>query len=55
MEGFVQSIWKDLGIDKIIRVAKGLFLMRFLVHKAREKTFDINGFMFDKKPFILKP
>lgn len=48
---FVKRIWKDLGIDKIIMVAKGVFLVRFLEHEAREKAFDMIGFIFDNKTF----
>lgn len=31
IEGYACRIWKDLGIDKIGMVAKGVFLVRFKV------------------------
>jgi hypothetical protein len=55
LDGYVRRIWKDLGINKVVMVAKGVFLLRFMEQNAREKACEMNGFMFDKKPFIVKP
>ena len=54
MEGYVKRIWKDLNIDKFVMVAKGVNLVRFLEQQDRVKACDMNGFMFDKRPFIVK-
>ena len=29
MQGFIKRIWKNLDIDKIVQVRKGVFLIRF--------------------------
>lgn len=55
LDGYVRCIWKDLGIDKVVMVAKGVLLVRFMEQQAHEKAVEMNGFMFDKKPFIVKP
>ena len=36
-------------------VVKGVYLVRFLEQQDRVKACDMNEFMFDKKPFIVKP
>ena len=53
MEGYVNRIWKELSIDKIVMVAKGVYLVRFLQQHDKTKAYDMNGFMFDKNPFIV--
>ena len=55
MKGYVKRIWKDLSFEKIIMVAKDVFLVHFVEQQDREIACDMNGFMFDKKPFIIKP
>lgn len=30
MEGFFQRIWKNLNVDKVVMVKKGVFLVRLL-------------------------
>ena len=55
MEGYVKRIWKDLSIDKIVMVAKGVYLVRFLEQQDRVKACDMNRFMLDEKSFIVKP
>lgn len=55
VEGFVRKIWKDQVIDKIGMVNRGVFLVRFASKKDQDKACNMNGILFDKKPFIVKP
>ena len=41
MEGYVKRIWKDLSIEKIVMVAKGVYLVRFLEQQDRVKACDM--------------
>ena len=36
-------------------VKRGVFLVRFTSKDDQEKTCNMNGILFDKKPFIVKP
>lgn len=55
IEGFVKRIWKDLDIDKIGMVNRGVFIVRFALIEHQELACNMNGILFDKKPFIVKP
>lgn len=50
IKGFARRIWKDLGIDKIGMVDKGVFLVRFQTLKDMQKAHAMSGIMFEK-PF----
>ena len=52
IEGFVRRIWKDLEIDKVGMVNRGVFLIRFALQEHQECA--CNMILFDKKPFIVK-
>ena len=54
MEGFLKRIWKNKGIDKMVAISKGVFLVRF--HKLDDcNAVMAEGFQFfDKKPMIVK-
>lgn len=54
INGFVR-IWKDLEINKVGMVNRGVFLVWFLRMEPQGKACDINRILFDKKPFIVKP
>lgn len=55
IEGFVRCIWKDQEIDKIGMVNRGVFLLRFVLKEHQEQACSMNGILFDKKLFIVKP
>lgn len=55
IEGFAHRIWKDQSIDKIGMVSKGIFLVCFHNFDDVVAACNMNGILFDKKPFILKP
>lgn len=42
-------------IDNIGIVNRGVFLIRFGSKEDQEKACNMNGILFDKKPFIFKP
>ena len=47
-----RRIWKNLGIDMVV---KGVFLVRFQSMEDMKSACSMNGIIFDKKPFIVKP
>lgn len=49
MDGFIRRVWGRLGIDKIILLTKGIFIVRFYSFENRSKVFNDGIFMFDKK------
>lgn len=53
--GFVCRIWKDLSIDRIGMVNRGVFVVRFLQKEQQVKACNMNGILFDRKPFVVKP
>ncbi|KAL2937602.1 Outer capsid glycoprotein VP7 [Bienertia sinuspersici] len=54
MDGFFRRIWKEQGIDKVITIDKGMFLIRFKSMEQREKFLAMGRVFFDYKPVILK-
>ncbi|XP_056691612.1 uncharacterized protein [Spinacia oleracea] len=54
MEGFIRRIWKQLNVDKVVMVRKGVFLVRFLTMDSKDKVLR-GHYFFDSKPLILKP
>ena len=55
IDGFVRHIWKDLDIDTVGMVDKGVFMVRMKSAKSRDKAYESNGVLFDNKPFVIKP
>ena len=55
IDGFVRRVWKEQDIDKIGMVNRGVFLFRFKSKEDQELVCSMNGILFDKKPFIVKP
>ena len=43
IDGFVKRIWKDLKIDTIGVVDKGVFLVRMNSIDDRDKAYEMNG------------
>lgn len=54
MDGFLRRIWKSFGIDKIVVVNKGLFLVRCHNLVDRDKILNDGFKFFDNKPLIVK-
>ena len=52
--GFINRIWKDFSIDKILLVKKGLFLVRFNELQDAMTVAHKGFYHFDNKPFIVK-
>lgn len=55
IEGYVNRIWKNLLIDKIGMIRKGVFLVRLMEQHHKNEACDSSGILFDNKPFIVKP
>ena len=55
IDGYVKRIWKDLDVEKVDMVRKGIFIVRLNDKLARDKACEMSGTLFDKKPFIIKP
>lgn len=55
IDGCVRRIWKDLDIDTVGMVDKGVFMVRMKSIEFRDKAYESNGVMFDNKRFVIKP
>lgn len=55
IDGFVRRIWKDLDIDTVGMVDKGVYIIRMKSLESRDKKNESNGVLFDNKPFVIKP
>lgn len=49
VDGFIKRIWKDLNVDEVGMVNKGVFLVRFNRKQEHERACGMTGPMFDKK------
>lgn len=54
IEGFIRRISRNLNVDKVVMVKKGMFIVHFLTMDSRDK-FLSGHYFFDSKPLILKP
>ncbi|KAL2933933.1 Sensory neuron membrane protein 1 [Bienertia sinuspersici] len=54
MEGFLRRIWLKYGVDKIIELQKGLYLVRLTKIENRDKTLNMEGPFFHSKPMVIK-
>ena len=55
IEGFVKRIWKNMSIDKVGLLAKGVFIVRMSSNSDRDLAYETSGILFDRKPFVVKP
>ncbi|XP_048490011.1 uncharacterized protein LOC125491972 [Beta vulgaris subsp. vulgaris] len=53
MEGFVHRIWKNIKVDKVAMIHKGVFIVRFSSMDNRDKIL-LGHYFFDNEPLILK-
>lgn len=54
MEGFIRRVWRNMGVDKVIVVKKGMFMIRFKTMEKRDQAVKDHLF-FDSRPVIIKP
>jgi len=52
--GFVNRIWGEFAIDKVLMVKRGLYLVRFEDYQAALTVAQKAVYCFDQKPFIVK-
>lgn len=52
MEGYFKRIWGKWGIDKVVSLKRGIFIVRFYIMENRNKVLEDEFFMFDKKNFL---
>ncbi|KAL2893861.1 hypothetical protein RDABS01_009770 [Bienertia sinuspersici] len=55
MDGFIRRIWSKHGVDKVIGLQKGMFLIRFNTMEQRDIILGLERPFFDSKPMIMKP
>ncbi|CAI9108650.1 OLC1v1008308C1 [Oldenlandia corymbosa var. corymbosa] len=55
MERYFHKLWGNLGIDKVILLPSGLFVVRFTTLNARDTVLNVNFYHFGSKPLIVKP
>ncbi|KAL2938348.1 Gag polyprotein [Bienertia sinuspersici] len=55
MDGFVRRIWSKHGVDRVIGLQKGMFLIRFTTMEKRDMILGLERPFFDSKPLIMKP
>lgn len=53
MDGLFRRIWRNFGIDKVVMVRKGLFMIRFHAMDMRDKVLG-GSYFFDQTPVIMK-
>ena len=54
MKGYINRIWSNFEIDKILMIKKGLFLNRFANLQDKILVENWGVYYFDKKSFIVK-
>lgn len=54
MKGYINRIWGNYEIDKIILVKRGLFLVRFAQLQDKQAVEKRGVYFFDRKPFLVK-
>lgn len=55
MEGFIRRVWRNQGVDKVVMVKKGVFMVRLRSMEKRDHYQNGNHIFFDNKPVIVKP
>ncbi|KAJ8420659.1 hypothetical protein Cgig2_021461 [Carnegiea gigantea] len=54
IKGFLNRIWSDFAIYKILHVRKGVFLVRFENLQDKQQVEKRGIYYFDNKPFLVK-
>ena len=55
IKGFVKSIWNGYAINKVLLVKKGIYIVRFEDYQDALTVIQKGFYLFDQKPFIVKP
>ncbi|KAL2893162.1 30S ribosomal protein S2 [Bienertia sinuspersici] len=55
MEGFFRRVRREHGVDKVITIKRGMFLVRFNSMENIDKVMNMDRLFFDSKPVVLKP
>ena len=53
IDGYVKRIWKDLDVEKVGMVRKGVFIVILNDKVARDKACEISDIVFDKNHSLL--
>ncbi|XP_060972433.1 uncharacterized protein LOC133038331 [Cannabis sativa] len=54
-EGFINRVWGNLGIEKIVRMHSGFTLVNFRDEAKRDLVMESGVIQFDRKPVVLRP
>lgn len=54
LEGFVPRVWSSFGVDKVLRLDNGHFVVKFNNELARDAIVDHGIWFFNKKPLIIR-
>ena len=54
IDGFLRRIWTKKGVDKIVVVHKGIFIVIFHNLEQRDAISNDDFLFFDRKPLIVK-
>lgn len=55
IDGYVRRMWKDLDIDTVGVIDKGVDMVKMKSLESGDKAYVSNGVLFDNKPFVIKP
>ncbi|KAL2894218.1 Gag polyprotein [Bienertia sinuspersici] len=54
MEGFIRRVWSRYGVDKVIGLHRGMFLMRIKTMEQRDNILKYERPFFYSKPVVMK-
>ncbi|KAL2935490.1 50S ribosomal protein L3 organellar chromatophore [Bienertia sinuspersici] len=54
MEGFIRRIWSKYGVDKVIVLQRGMYLIRIKTMEQRDNIVKYERPFFDSKPVVMK-
>ena len=54
IDGYVKQIWKDLVVEKVGMVRKGVFIVKMNDTLSIDKACEMSDILLNKKPFIVK-
>lgn len=54
-EGFVRRIWSSFGVDKVLRLPNGHFIVKFSEVNDRDGIVDHGIWFFEWKPLVVRP
>lgn len=54
MNGYFRRIWSGKGIDKIMKMGKGLYLVRFQTKEDKDMALQKEYQQLDRKPIVVQ-